>query len=97
MRASLEWHGVRVNIHMLTHPVLASSCALLGLILCVHSDRLTDAPVDSTSAAEHRESLAQVLNSEQEHAAKCENDQHVQISWQPAAPRSTNYDNEGVG
>ncbi len=82
-----EWHRARVNIHMLTHPVSAPSCALLGLILCIHPDRLTDAPIDSTSSGEHRERLAEVLYSEHEHAAKmCSNDQHVQTSWQPAAP-----------
>lgn len=71
VHALLEWHRVRVNIHMHSHPVSAPSCALLGLILCIHPDRLTDAPIDSTSTNEHTERLAGVLYSEHEHAAKC--------------------------
>lgn len=51
----LEWHRARVNTLELTHPVSAPSCTLLGLILWVHPDRLTDAPVDSSGIDKHRE------------------------------------------
>lgn len=90
----LQVHGfperqrVRVNVHTLLHPVSPPSCALLGLILWVHPDRLTDAPVDCTSASEHRQHSWSV----QFRTRGCNKNTLAAGSlW------SAHYDDEGVG
>ena len=66
---------------MLADPVSAPSCALLGVILWAHPDRLTDAPADK-----HTEPRSSVPFRAGGRGEKCVKVTNMQTSWQPQVP-----------